>query len=178
MPPTVFLYCSYSVFHCAILLSYFGSVWIQSKTYNWKHCSKIIFKCVNITVGPIFNEKIAEKWCLWILWTVHGCTIHAEKSTKSAKKKNWKRRKCNPNRTFVSFFFSFFFFLFLKVLNSSYSFFFSLQSSVCTFFFFNCYINITNFIIFLQLLTCANALKHCSYSALVLWAFVFPSFEQ
>ena len=22
---------------------------------NWKHCSKIIFKCVNSIVGPIFN---------------------------------------------------------------------------------------------------------------------------
>ena len=26
-----------------------------------KYCSKIIFKCVNSTVGPIFNEKVAEK---------------------------------------------------------------------------------------------------------------------
>ena len=36
-----------------------GSVWIQLKTE--KHCSKIIFKYVNSTVGPIFNEKVAEK---------------------------------------------------------------------------------------------------------------------
>ena len=41
--------------------------------YNWKlklktekHCIKIIFKCVNSTVGPIFNEKIVEKWNLWV----------------------------------------------------------------------------------------------------------------
>ena len=40
---------------------------------NWKlklktekHCSKIIFKCVNSTVGPIYNEKVAKKWNLWI----------------------------------------------------------------------------------------------------------------
>ena len=26
-----------------------------------KYCSKIIFKCVNSTVGPIFNKKIAKK---------------------------------------------------------------------------------------------------------------------
>ena len=40
-----------------------GSVWIELivaenwklKTENWKHCSKIIFKCVNSIVGPIFN---------------------------------------------------------------------------------------------------------------------------
>ena len=51
-----------------------GSVWIQLKTENWKHYSKIIFKCVNSTVGPFFNEKIAEKWNLLILWTVHEPT--------------------------------------------------------------------------------------------------------
>ena len=39
-----------------------GSVWIQLIfVENWKHCSKIIFKCVNSVVGPIFNEKMAEK---------------------------------------------------------------------------------------------------------------------
>ena len=43
-----------------------GSVWIELillklKTENLKHCSKIIFKCVNSTVGPIFNEKIDKK---------------------------------------------------------------------------------------------------------------------
>ena len=48
-----------------------GSVWIglillKLKIYCWNHCSKIIFKCVNSTVGPIFNEKIAKKWNLWV----------------------------------------------------------------------------------------------------------------
>ena len=46
-------------------------VWIELillklKTENWKHCSKIIFKCVNSTVGPIFNEKVDKKWNLWV----------------------------------------------------------------------------------------------------------------
>ena len=36
------------------------------ETENWKYCSKIIFKCVNSTVGPIFNEKIDKKWNLWV----------------------------------------------------------------------------------------------------------------
>ena len=27
---------------------------------NWKHCSKIIFKCVNSVVRPNFKEKVAE----------------------------------------------------------------------------------------------------------------------
>ena len=48
-----------------------GSVWIglillKLKIYCWNHCSKIIFKCVNSTVGPIFNEKVAKKWNLWV----------------------------------------------------------------------------------------------------------------
>ena len=48
-----------------------GSVWIglillKLKTYCWNHCSKIIFKCVNSTMGPIFNEKIDKKWNLWV----------------------------------------------------------------------------------------------------------------
>ena len=42
-----------------------------AKTENWKHCNKIIFKCVNSAMWPIFNEKVAENWSLWILWIVH-----------------------------------------------------------------------------------------------------------
>ena len=36
--------------------------------WNWKYCSKIIFKCVNSTVGPIFNIFLI-KWP-WVPWTV------------------------------------------------------------------------------------------------------------
>ena len=48
-----------------------GSVWIglillKLKIYCWNYCSKIIFKCVNSTVGPIFNEKVVKKWNLWV----------------------------------------------------------------------------------------------------------------
>ena len=49
-----------------------GSVWIQFillKTENWIHCSKIIFKCINNTVGLIFNICFWIKW-LWVPWTV------------------------------------------------------------------------------------------------------------
>ena len=31
------------------------------KIENWKHCNKIIFKCVNSAVWPIFNENFVEK---------------------------------------------------------------------------------------------------------------------
>ena len=35
-----------------------GCVWILIIAENWKHCSKIIFKCVNNTVGEfVFGEK-------------------------------------------------------------------------------------------------------------------------
>ena len=42
------------------------------KTKNWKYCSKIIFKCVNSTMRPIFSENFAKKRGLWVLWTVHA----------------------------------------------------------------------------------------------------------
>ena len=95
-----------------------GSVWIglillKLKTYCWNHCSKIIFKCVNSTVGPIFNEKVAKKWNLWVheqyimhcllrksglcgycslnsTWTV---TAFCQNAWKKKKKKNAKRRR-------------------------------------------------------------------------------------
>ena len=45
------------------------SVWIEFillklKIKNWKYCSKIIFKCVNSIVRPIFNKNITKKWNL------------------------------------------------------------------------------------------------------------------
>ena len=49
---------------------------------NWKHYSKIIFKCVNSAVGPIFNEKVAEKWSLWV-----PCIVH---ETHGTDKRGWK----------------------------------------------------------------------------------------
>ena len=54
-----------------LIYTLLGSVWIglillKLKTYCWSHCSKIIFKCVNSTVGPIFNEKVVKKWNLWV----------------------------------------------------------------------------------------------------------------
>ena len=59
--------------------------------------------------------------------------------------------------------------------------FFFFSNRFMFFFFFNiyvswyiyCYTDTTNFTIFSQLLTCANTLKHCNYSALVSWAAFF-----
>ena len=77
-----------------------------AETKNWKYYSKIIFKCVNSAVGPIFNEKVVEKWNLWIYEQCTDTLFTVEKSTSAAtKKKNgWNalkvkrgRNKPNPN---------------------------------------------------------------------------------
>ena len=54
-----------------------GSVWILfiAKDCKLKNCSKIIFKCVNSAVGPIFNESLARKKGLWVSWTVYGTHV-------------------------------------------------------------------------------------------------------
>ena len=56
--------------------------------YSWKlktkkYCSKIIFKYVNSTVGPDFNEKVAEKWNLWVHEQCTMCTNWLKKIEKS-----------------------------------------------------------------------------------------------
>ena len=61
--------------------------------WNWKHCSKIIFKCENSTVRPIFNENVVKKWSLWDLWTMHECTIHKRKVKCCGLKKKKKKKK-------------------------------------------------------------------------------------
>ena len=38
---------------------------------------------MNSAVEPIFNEKVAEKWNLWVPWTVHGTHGCDEKGLKS-----------------------------------------------------------------------------------------------
>ena len=104
----------------------YGSVWIRLillklKTYYWNHCSKIIFKCVNNTVGPIFNEKIDKKWNLWVceqctdaLFTKKvkscgycSCTVHeqccllGERREKKKKKRKRSKRNMDPNSALV-----------------------------------------------------------------------------
>ena len=57
---------------------------------NWKHCSKIIFKCINSTVRPIFNESFAEK-------RGHGsreqCTKPTENALALLKRASQKKKK-------------------------------------------------------------------------------------
>ena len=92
-----------------------GSVWIglillKLKTYCWNHCSKIIFKCVNNAVWPIFNEKIDKKWNLWVCeqytnalftekWSKVAATVHVPYMNsvacwgKGVKKKKRKKKE-------------------------------------------------------------------------------------
>ena len=63
--------------------------------WNWKHCSEIIFKCVNSAVGPIFNKKLLKSV---ICRTVNSAHMHCSQLTKSTiagwtKKKEKKREK-------------------------------------------------------------------------------------
>ena len=71
------------------------------KIENRKHCSKIIFKCVYSAVGPIFNEKVAEK-CV----NSNFCPpaeVQRKKKKKSRNTSLAKRRCYNlyPNHTLI-----------------------------------------------------------------------------
>ena len=66
-----------------ILILWIELILLKLKIENWKHYSKIIFKCMNSTVGPIFNEKVDEEWNLWVSWTVHRSTDMTENELKS-----------------------------------------------------------------------------------------------
>ena len=54
---------------------------------NWKYCSKIIFKCVNSVVWPIFNESFGEK-------EVYGS--HKQCPTPTGKDRNMFLKKKKP----------------------------------------------------------------------------------
>ena len=50
--------------HIALRINY-GSIWIEFillklRNENWKHCSKIIFKCVNSIVDPFLMKKLLK----------------------------------------------------------------------------------------------------------------------
>ena len=90
-----------------------GSVWIglillKLKIYCWNYCSKIIFKCVNSTVGPIFNEKVAKKWNLWVheqyimcclRQKVNICGYCSLNSNRVLPKRVKKKKKTNKRKT-------------------------------------------------------------------------------
>ena len=57
---------------------------------NWKHCNKIIFKCVNSAIRPIFNESFTEKN---VYESREQCTGPTGKAWNTLPKKK-KRMKC------------------------------------------------------------------------------------
>ena len=63
--------------------------------WNWKHCNKIIFKCVNSTVGPIFNFFFWIKW-LWVSWTVLLQCVNSDNCLKK-QKTHGKKKAENVN---------------------------------------------------------------------------------
>ena len=91
---------------------YYESVWIELivaetenlklKTENWKHYSKIILKCVNSIVGPIFlyflmREQYVNSEPMW-----GYCSCAEKKKDKTWK---WKRKfKHNANTHYVSYY--------------------------------------------------------------------------
>ena len=70
--------------------------------WNWKHYSKIIFKCVNCIVGPIFNEKVIEKWNLWVYKQYTNALFTHWKSTNPALKKNNNKKRAETQTHCVS----------------------------------------------------------------------------
>ena len=46
---------------------------------------------MNSAVWPIFNEKIVEKWSLWVPWIGMGALFTGEKSTTVVGKKKKER---------------------------------------------------------------------------------------
>ena len=111
----IYLWPYFSWDNVVLQKEYKGCVWIElifaeTENWNWKHCSKIIFKCVNSAVGPIFNKKVAEKYNLWdreqytdVLFTVdkvNYCGWTKKKKTKERKtqlKKRGRRNNLDPN---------------------------------------------------------------------------------
>ena len=68
---------------------------------NWKHCNKIIFKCVNSTIRPSFKVFFLKKYFRvpWIVYGTHWKNIILHLKTWNAllkkKKKNMKHNhKC------------------------------------------------------------------------------------
>ena len=89
---------------------------------NWKlklktekHCSKIIFKCVNNIVRPIFNEKVDKKWYLWVceqctnaLFTVEKVSLYCWKQKKEAEMRFAPRRGRKTRKPNIAIFFGLF----------------------------------------------------------------------
>ena len=70
---------------------------------NWKYCSKIIFKFVNSTVGPIFNEKVVKKKRFMSLVNSAQDPLVWHKAIETQFKKKKKKKKGNVDANAGSF---------------------------------------------------------------------------
>ena len=71
----------------------FGLNLLLLKTENWKHCSKIIFKCVNSIVGPIFNIFLIREQCMHSVWTVYTLFITVKIVSQSQQMREKKKEQ-------------------------------------------------------------------------------------
>ena len=77
---------------------YVGSVPIQLillKTESWKHCNKIILKCVNSAVAPIFNIFFLKKVVIGAVNSTF-CLLHNESMCMNSTvtvHTGWKKKK-------------------------------------------------------------------------------------
>ena len=103
-------------FNWSVSLFYYGSVWIQlilMKTENWKHYSKIIFKCVNSSVGPIFNffflnkaivDSVNSAWIVLLFLETVKRVHQKKKGKENVKRKNARCRLSSQMHTMSKFF--------------------------------------------------------------------------
>ena len=60
-----------------------------AETENWKHYSKMIFKCVNSAMRPIFNEKVK------FVGPVNSARMHCSREKSPMLRLEKKKKKKN-----------------------------------------------------------------------------------
>ena len=85
---------------------------LKLKTENWKHCNKIIFKCVNSAVRPIFNifkcvnssATVREQWFLSLynkfMWFYCLCAKKKKKKPKTLNSNGYIKKKKRKEENF------------------------------------------------------------------------------
>ena len=102
------LYISlYSLLHIGASMGPFGLnlLLLKLKTENWKHCSKIIFKCINSVLGPVNSTwAVHKQYMNNVFGPLHGkimwfyCSRKKKKKKKAWKRKMWTRDSVDSKR--------------------------------------------------------------------------------
>ena len=102
-PPSLEIYIYICPFGLYLLL-------LKLKTKNWKYCNKIIFKCVDSIVEPIFNifKYVKHTQYMNSAYTVHKQWILSHGLKKKRKRERERERERalkmqtpNPNRHMI-----------------------------------------------------------------------------